>query len=156
MKRSSMLAAIFAVIGSMVIVWELLRRAVERYRNLYVRSANVQERQKSCSVCADNPTMTLSKFFVVVCFLNFTSCFYKFRFYICCDRCQDWFHGRCVGILQTEADNIDEYICPNCQGNSSINYANMKELSQKDFEGLKKLIKQIQVLGILLLFFFLY
>lgn len=66
------------------------------------------------------------------------------QFYICCDRCQDWFHGRCVGILQSEADNIDEYICPQCQRNSSVNYANMKDLSNKDFEGLKKLIKQIQ------------
>ncbi|XP_077292315.1 nucleosome-remodeling factor subunit NURF301 E(bx) [Arctopsyche grandis] len=66
------------------------------------------------------------------------------QFYICCDRCQDWFHGRCVGILQSEADNIDEYICPNCQKNNSVNFANMKELSYKDFENLKKLIKQIQ------------
>ncbi|XP_063224982.1 nucleosome-remodeling factor subunit NURF301 isoform X2 [Bacillus rossius redtenbacheri] len=66
------------------------------------------------------------------------------QFYICCDRCQDWFHGRCVGILQSEADNIDEYICPNCQRNSNINYANMKSLNTKDFEGLKKLIKQLQ------------
>ncbi|XP_017781455.1 PREDICTED: nucleosome-remodeling factor subunit NURF301 isoform X2 [Nicrophorus vespilloides] len=66
------------------------------------------------------------------------------QFYICCDRCQDWFHGRCVGILQSEADNIDEYICPNCQRNSSVNYANMKHLSNKDFDGLRKLIKQIQ------------
>ncbi|XP_022917774.2 nucleosome-remodeling factor subunit NURF301 isoform X2 [Onthophagus taurus] len=66
------------------------------------------------------------------------------QFYICCDRCQDWFHGRCVGILQSEADNIDEYICPNCQRNSSVNYANMKDLTNKDFEGLRKLIKQIQ------------
>ncbi|KAK9686188.1 PHD-finger [Popillia japonica] len=66
------------------------------------------------------------------------------QFYICCDRCQDWFHGRCVGILQSEADNIDEYICPNCQRNSSVNYANMKDLTSKDFDGLRKLIKQIQ------------
>ncbi|CAH2074013.1 unnamed protein product, partial [Iphiclides podalirius] len=67
------------------------------------------------------------------------------QFYICCDRCQDWFHGRCVGILQSEADNIDEYICPNCQKNNSVNYANMKELSAKDFENLKRLVKQIQL-----------
>ncbi|XP_063359454.1 nucleosome-remodeling factor subunit NURF301 [Cydia amplana] len=67
------------------------------------------------------------------------------QFYICCDRCQDWFHGRCVGILQSEADNIDEYICPNCQKNNSVNYANMKELTMKDFENLKRLIKQIQL-----------
>lgn len=66
------------------------------------------------------------------------------QFYICCDRCQDWFHGRCVGILQSEADNIDEYICPNCQRNSSVNYANMKDLSNKNFDELRRLIKQIQ------------
>ncbi|XP_073972080.1 nucleosome-remodeling factor subunit NURF301 E(bx) isoform X2 [Rhodnius prolixus] len=66
------------------------------------------------------------------------------QFYICCDRCQDWFHGRCVGILQSEADNIDEYVCPNCQRNSGINFANMKNLGTKDFEQLRKLIKQIQ------------
>lgn len=66
------------------------------------------------------------------------------QFYICCDRCQDWFHGRCVGILQSEADNIDEYICPNCQRNSNINFANMKNLNSKDFDGLRKLIKQLQ------------
>ncbi|XP_015116667.1 nucleosome-remodeling factor subunit NURF301 isoform X2 [Diachasma alloeum] len=66
------------------------------------------------------------------------------QFYICCDKCQDWFHGRCVGILQSEADNIDEYVCPNCQRNSSVNFANMKNLSAKDLDLLKKLIKHIQ------------
>ncbi|XP_074105928.1 nucleosome-remodeling factor subunit NURF301 E(bx) isoform X2 [Cotesia typhae] len=66
------------------------------------------------------------------------------QFYICCDKCQDWFHGRCVGILQSEADNIDEYVCPNCQKNSSVNFANMKNLDNKDFDLLKKLIKQMQ------------
>ncbi|XP_053677351.1 nucleosome-remodeling factor subunit NURF301 [Anopheles nili] len=66
------------------------------------------------------------------------------QFYICCDKCQDWFHGRCVGILQCEANNIDEYSCPNCHMNNSINFANMKTLSPKEFENLKKLIKQIQ------------
>ncbi|CAB4054287.1 BPTF [Lepeophtheirus salmonis] len=30
------------------------------------------------------------------------------QFYIGCERCADWFHGRCVGILQVEADNIDD------------------------------------------------
>ncbi|XP_031848362.1 nucleosome-remodeling factor subunit NURF301 E(bx) isoform X5 [Nomia melanderi] len=66
------------------------------------------------------------------------------KFYICCDKCQDWFHGRCVGILQSEAENIDEYVCPNCQRNSSVNFANMKNLNAKDLDLLKKLIKQIQ------------
>lgn len=67
------------------------------------------------------------------------------QFYICCDRCQDWFHGRCVGVLQSEADSIDEYICPNCQSNTNINHANLKVLEEKDFENLKKLLKSLQV-----------
>ncbi|XP_065345796.1 nucleosome-remodeling factor subunit NURF301 isoform X2 [Cloeon dipterum] len=66
------------------------------------------------------------------------------KFYICCDSCQNWFHGRCVGILQVEADGIDEYVCPNCEGSSEINNANMRTLSSKDNELLKKMIKQIQ------------
>merc|ERR1712025_983094 len=36
------------------------------------------------------------------------------QFYIGCERCSDWFHGRCVGILQAEAKDIDEYVCPKC------------------------------------------
>ncbi|GAB6020776.1 hypothetical protein CHUAL_003435 [Chamberlinius hualienensis] len=66
------------------------------------------------------------------------------QFYICCDRCQDWFHGRCVGILQSEGDTIEEYICPNCQGNNDINNANLKLLNSRDLEDLKKLLKSLQ------------
>lgn len=65
------------------------------------------------------------------------------QFYICCDKCQDWFHGRCVGVLQTEADNIDEYICPNCTKNDSVGAANAKPLTGQEYEHLKRLIKQI-------------
>lgn len=50
-----------------------------------------------------------------------------------------------MGILQSEAEFIDEYICPNCQINNSVNFANMKSLSAKEFDNLKKLVKQIQV-----------
>ncbi|XP_055932201.1 nucleosome-remodeling factor subunit BPTF-like isoform X2 [Argiope bruennichi] len=65
------------------------------------------------------------------------------QFYICCDRCQDWFHGRCVGVLQSEADSIDEYICPNCQSNTDINHANLKLLENKDYENIKRLLKSL-------------
>lgn len=37
------------------------------------------------------------------------------QFYIYCDSCQGWFHGRCVGVLQSEANNIDVYTCPDCR-----------------------------------------
>ncbi|CAO1383722.1 unnamed protein product [Diamesa hyperborea] len=64
-------------------------------------------------------------------------------FYICCDKCQDWFHGKCVGILQSEAEFIDEYICPNCQKNNSINFANLKPLTHDEFEELHSFLKDI-------------
>lgn len=51
--------------------------------------------------------------------------------------------------MQSEADHIDEYICPNCTSNSNVNIANMKNLTVKDYETLKKLIKQIQVINFL-------
>lgn len=66
------------------------------------------------------------------------------QFYICCDRCQDWFHGRCVGVLQTESESIDEYKCPNCEPQGAFNYANMRTLSTRDYDELRKLLRQLQ------------
>ncbi|KAH8408542.1 hypothetical protein KR215_007131 [Drosophila sulfurigaster] len=67
------------------------------------------------------------------------------QFYICCDKCQDWFHGRCVGIVQSEAEYIDEYVCPDCQRNSDANTANTKCLTPTEVVELKSLIRQIQL-----------
>uniref|UniRef100_A0A4W4FTI3 PHD-type domain-containing protein n=1 Tax=Electrophorus electricus TaxID=8005 RepID=A0A4W4FTI3_ELEEL len=40
------------------------------------------------------------------------------RFMICCDRCQEWFHGDCVGITSARGrlleENGEDYICPSC------------------------------------------
>ncbi|XP_048874440.1 death-inducer obliterator 1-like isoform X2 [Brienomyrus brachyistius] len=40
------------------------------------------------------------------------------RFMICCDRCEEWFHGDCVGITEAEGrqleENGEDYICPSC------------------------------------------
>ena len=69
------------------------------------------------------------------------------QFYIGCERCSDWFHGRCVGILQSEAETIDEYLCPNCDPTSKYNLPNLKKLQAKDYDLLKKLTKQILVSG---------
>ncbi|XP_078692537.1 nucleosome-remodeling factor subunit BPTF-like isoform X2 [Branchiostoma floridae x Branchiostoma belcheri] len=65
------------------------------------------------------------------------------QFYIGCDRCNDWFHGRCVGILPAEADEIDYYICPNCQSSKDMQMHN-KSLSDKDTDQLKRLLKSLQ------------
>lgn len=36
------------------------------------------------------------------------------QFMIQCDKCQDWFHGSCVGITLQRAANIKEFYCPLC------------------------------------------
>ena len=71
------------------------------------------------------------------------------RFYIGCDVCQDWFHGTCVGITQAEADYIDNYVCPRCSSVNAGERIENKALSQKDIEGLKRLLRSLQVCEIL-------
>ncbi|RZF43446.1 hypothetical protein LSTR_LSTR001707 [Laodelphax striatellus] len=41
------------------------------------------------------------------------------RFMICCDSCEEWFHGKCVGITKAIGKQIEqqgvEWRCPNCK-----------------------------------------
>ncbi|KAK0136183.1 Death-inducer obliterator 1 [Merluccius polli] len=45
------------------------------------------------------------------------------RFMICCDRCEEWFHGDCVGITEARGRlmerNGEDYVCPNCTARKS-------------------------------------
>lgn len=68
------------------------------------------------------------------------------RFYICCDKCEDWLHGTCVGVLPCESESMDDYICPKCMPDSEINFANLNPLNEQDNGDLMKLVKQIQVI----------
>ncbi|KAI4385651.1 hypothetical protein MLD38_003647 [Melastoma candidum] len=36
------------------------------------------------------------------------------EFWICCDICERWFHGKCVKITPAKAENMKQYKCPNC------------------------------------------
>ncbi|KAK3336647.1 hypothetical protein B0T19DRAFT_396375 [Cercophora scortea] len=37
------------------------------------------------------------------------------RFMIACDRCEDWFHGECIGMDKYTGENlVQRYMCPNC------------------------------------------
>lgn len=38
------------------------------------------------------------------------------QFYIGCDSCDNWFHGRCVRIAEGDAAALDKWLCPNCTG----------------------------------------
>ncbi|KAF8388767.1 hypothetical protein HHK36_025447 [Tetracentron sinense] len=36
------------------------------------------------------------------------------EFWICCDICEKWFHGKCVKITPARAEHIKQYKCPSC------------------------------------------
>ena len=36
------------------------------------------------------------------------------EFWICCDMCERWFHGKCVKITPAKAEHIKHYKCPSC------------------------------------------
>ncbi|KAL9263688.1 PHD finger protein ALFIN-LIKE 1-like protein [Drosera capensis] len=36
------------------------------------------------------------------------------EFWICCDSCERWFHGKCVKITPAKAESIKQYKCPSC------------------------------------------
>ncbi|KAL3511642.1 hypothetical protein ACH5RR_024359 [Cinchona calisaya] len=36
------------------------------------------------------------------------------EFWICCDLCEKWFHGKCVKITPARAELIKQYKCPSC------------------------------------------
>ena len=35
-------------------------------------------------------------------------------FYIACDLCENWYHGKCVGITEEQGDYVTEYVCAEC------------------------------------------
>ncbi|CAN0877991.1 PHD finger protein ALFIN-LIKE 5 [Linum grandiflorum] len=39
------------------------------------------------------------------------------EFWICCDICEKWFHGKCVRITPARAEQIKQYKCPSCSSN---------------------------------------
>lgn len=45
------------------------------------------------------------------------------RFMICCDKCEDWFHGKCVNVTKSMGKEIElmgkEWRCPNCKADDA-------------------------------------
>ncbi|OIW19368.1 hypothetical protein TanjilG_03502 [Lupinus angustifolius] len=44
------------------------------------------------------------------------------EFWICCDICEKWFHGKCVKITPARADHIRQYKCPSCSNKRARPY----------------------------------
>lgn len=43
------------------------------------------------------------------------------RWMICCERCEDWFHGECVHISKDIGESlIEKFICPNCTSENLV------------------------------------
>lgn len=38
----------------------------------------------------------------------------EYGFMIACDKCNEWFHGGCVGLTPAEGQEMKTYICPRC------------------------------------------
>ena len=60
------------------------------------------------TACVDSLMMILSEYSSYQTILKVFIFIINYRFYIGCESCSDWFHGRCVGILQAEAESIEE------------------------------------------------
>ncbi|XP_024966779.1 PHD finger protein ALFIN-LIKE 7-like isoform X1 [Cynara cardunculus var. scolymus] len=48
------------------------------------------------------------------------------EFWICCDICERWFHGKCVKITPAKAEHIKQYKCPSCSSSSSSKRARLQ------------------------------
>ncbi|KAL3891724.1 hypothetical protein ACJMK2_003974 [Sinanodonta woodiana] len=57
------------------------------------------------------------------------------RFMICCDKCEEWYHGKCVGISATTGKemelNNEEYICLKCKGKEELNKKSLQTGNQR-------------------------
>ena len=49
-----------------------------------------------------------------------------------------------MGILQSEANHIDQYVCPQCQSTEDAMTV-FTPLTDKDYEGLRRILRSLQV-----------
>lgn len=57
------------------------------------------------------------------------------RFMICCDKCEDWFHGKCVNVTKAMGKEIEEkkkeWRCPNCKATEGAGGSTTKKVDSK-------------------------
>lgn len=57
---------------------------------------------------------------------------------ICCDGCEDWFHGKCVNITKAMGQQMEEqgieWRCPNCIKKAKPTSKNSNKVSSTEVE----------------------
>ena len=48
-------------------------------------------------------------------------------FMVGCDFCNEWYHGKCVGVSRKQAADIKRYSCPKCQPKQPIVYVQQRQ-----------------------------
>ncbi|XP_052283775.1 CXXC-type zinc finger protein 1-like isoform X2 [Dreissena polymorpha] len=65
------------------------------------------------------------------------------RFMIACDNCEEWYHGDCIGITETDANDIKQYYCGPCREKdpSLVTRYKHKKIKEKTEKKMEKLLK---------------
>ncbi|XP_033115499.1 CXXC-type zinc finger protein 1-like [Anneissia japonica] len=53
------------------------------------------------------------------------------RFMICCDYCNEWYHGDCVNLKESSSKTIRKYACPPCRSKDPANNVIKHKLKMK-------------------------
>ncbi|CAF2124528.1 unnamed protein product, partial [Rotaria magnacalcarata] len=64
------------------------------------------------------------------------------KFYIGCDVCADWLHGKCVNITPADAEKFEVYVCPRCSTEKKQEFLN-KSITGETRKKLLDLIDQL-------------
>ena len=68
---------------------------------------------------------------------------------IACDKCEEWFHGECINVKESEAGNIKYYYCPQCckrDPSLKTKYRKKKDKKDKEKGTLSQYIDSMQIM----------
>ncbi|KAJ1699004.1 hypothetical protein LUZ63_007516 [Rhynchospora breviuscula] len=112
---------LFSMINEVPTVYEVLSGKVQmkdrsgtdsasKSRNSVKRSSEPQPRNPAKNEAYDDEDEEEERETCGLCGGNYNAN----EFWIMCDACERWFHGKCVKITPAKADSIKHYKCPSC------------------------------------------
>lgn len=61
---------------------------------------------------------------------------------ICCDFCDEWYHGVCVGLNEIEMTRVEAYRCPRCAVRQHVHYLD-KQLVRRECSGRRPTLARV-------------